>query len=84
MKACNSLLAVLALALAAGGCASKSRTTASMGMMKPEAGVLLSLGAGDALGRRVYLNDLVIAARELQGDVAFTAAPETGSIDLGE
>lgn len=78
------IVAVAGGCLALGGCgADRGATRASMGVMRPDAAVL-TLGAGDALGRSVYVNDLIIAAREVQGDVAITSVPETGSFDLND
>lgn len=79
--------ALLVLAAAACGpltACNSARPAASMGLMRADAPVL-TLGAGDTLGRAVYVNDLIIAARELTStDVAITAAPETGPIGLDD
>lgn len=56
---------------------------ASLGMMRSQPAVV-SLGAGDSLGRRVYLNDLVIAARFIPMDVAVTSVGEGEFAGWGE
>jgi hypothetical protein len=40
-----------------------------MSVMRPqrEAAPLLTLGAGDALGQQIYMNDLVLASRGVKG-----------------
>lgn len=79
-----TILAMLAGCVVLGGCnASRGNARVSLGVMRPDAAVL-TLGAGDALGRSVYVNDLIIAAREMQGDVAITHVPETGSMGLND
>ncbi len=78
------LISFLVLAATGVGCKSASRSQASMGLMRTSQPALLSLGAGDSLGRRVYLNDMVIAAREGSLDVAVTAASDSSPVDLGE
>lgn len=77
-----TLISLLSLAAAGVGCKSAG-TQASMGAMRSTP-VLLSLGAGDSLGQRVYLNDMVIAAREGSLDVAVTAVSDSSPLDLGE
>lgn len=79
-----ALISVFSLAAAGVGCKSTARTQASMGAMRSPQPVLLSLGAGDSLGQRVYLNDMVIAAREGSLDVAVTAVSDSSPLDLGE
>jgi len=78
-----AFISLLSLAAAGVGCKS-SNTQASMGAMRSPQPVLLSLGAGDSLGQRVYLNDMVIAAREGSLDVAVTAVSDSSPLDLGE
>src|SRR4051812_42685551 len=63
------------LALTLGGCASH-RNHASMGMVGPDAKVL-SLAAGDSLGRAVYVNDMILAAAKIDSDTAFTNVDST-------
>ncbi len=74
----------VAIVFLVGGCA-KSARPASPAVFAP--GPLVTLGAGDALGTRVYVNDLVIAARESARDVVLTSVPDTdasGTIPLIE
>lgn len=83
MSSKSTLVLVLGAAVLLSGCASPKRQ-ASMGLMAPDTPVL-SLGAGDSLGQRVYLNDLIIAARDSAGsEVAVTAVPESMPMGLGE
>lgn len=65
------------------GCQASQKTQTSMGVF-PSEGPILSLGAGDSLGRRIYVNDLIIAAREQGIDIAVTAASETAPVSLVE
>jgi hypothetical protein len=65
------------------GCKTSRSTQASMGFFSSR-GTIASLGAGDALGRRIYVNDMIIAAREQGVDFAITAVPETTPVSLGE
>lgn len=60
--------ACFALLLLVGGCA-KSRPVASMGVLRAQPAPM-TLGAGDALGKAVYVNDLLIAARYIPDDLA--------------
>jgi hypothetical protein len=46
-----------------------------MGVMGDEPSVL-SLGAGDALGRAVYVNDLILAAAALDKSTTYTNVDE--------
>ncbi|GJQ29268.1 MAG: hypothetical protein HBSAPP03_11520 [Phycisphaerae bacterium] len=79
-----AVIAAAGLILLVGGCKSASTTTASPGLLRAQPTILLSLGAGDSLGRRVYLNDLIIAAKAGNLDVAFSAVSDGSPIDLGE
>jgi hypothetical protein len=65
----------MAIVVVCGGCA-KSTRPASPAVFTP--GPLVTLGAGDALGTRVYVNDLVLAARESARDVVLTSVPDVG------
>ena len=69
--------AVLAVVL--GGCSS-SRQRASMGMVSPDNKVL-SLAAGDSLGRAVYVNDMILAAAKIDADTAYTNVDQ-GSVEV--
>lgn len=64
MKASAAIFGTLAVVCGfAGGCSSNpSADEASMGVLSYEPTVL-TLGAGDALGWRVYTNDIILAAR---------------------
>ncbi|CAG0989884.1 hypothetical protein PHYC_02229 [Phycisphaerales bacterium] len=79
----RALIVMVAAAGMLTGCASAKRAQASPGLLRADAPVL-SLGAGDSLGQRVYLNDLIIAARATNTEVAVTAVPESMPIDLGD
>lgn len=68
-----SAAAVLGLCLT--GCSSTPRHPASMGMVSPQPKVL-SLAAGDSLGRAVYVNDMILAAAQIERDSAFTNVDE--------
>jgi hypothetical protein len=68
-----SLFAVAAVCLT--GCQS-ARKPASMGMVSGD-GQVLSLGAGDALGRAVYVNDMILAAAKIDHSTTYT------NIDMG-
>ena len=72
----------LMLTCVLGACTSeKARTTdASMGALG-EAPEVLSLGAGDSLGRAVYVNDLILAAAALDKSTTFTNVDQ-GSSEL--
>lgn len=59
----TAALTLLVLAACCGGCSSWVDRTASFGVMSPNR-ELLTLGAGDALGAQIYVNDRIIAARE--------------------
>ena len=67
-----ALLAACLTAACLTGCANHARhDNASMGMLgdQPQP---LSLGAGDSLGRAVYVNDLILAAAALDKGTTFT------------
>ena len=69
------LTALLVLTAAVGGCSSHQPAQhASMGVMGTPA--TLSLGAGDTLGRAVYVNDLILAAAALDKTTTFTNVDE--------
>jgi hypothetical protein len=71
----SALCLSLALTAAVGGCAShQAAQHASMGVMGAPA--TLSLGAGDTLGRAVYVNDLILAAAALDKTTTFTNVDE--------
>jgi hypothetical protein len=72
-------LVLLAAAALAGGCAHRPGH-ASMAAFRAEPPVL-SLGSGDALGRAVYMNDLVIAARDLPSEIVLTGVPDQMPIE---
>lgn len=65
------------------GCNRAGRSTASMGALSPQAPTL-TLGAGDSLGRVIYVNDLILAARALNADEMLTAVDTTESFELAE
>jgi len=83
MSKCMIVVVLAGLAGLSGCNTGRSTANASMGVMRPDAPVL-TLGAGDALGRSVYVNDMIIAAREGASDVAITAVPETGAVGLND
>lgn len=58
----------VACAALLGGCGGNA-PHANMSVMRAHgsASPLVSLGAGDALGRQIYLNDLVLASRGVTG-----------------
>jgi hypothetical protein len=64
-----SAAAVVAVAIT--GCSSASKPQASMGMVSGNPQVL-SLAAGDSLGRAVYVNDLILAAAAIERDAVYT------------
>jgi hypothetical protein len=66
-----------------GGCASRQASHGAMGIMsdEPTAPTPLSLGAGDALGRAVYVNDLILAAAALDKSTTYTNVDQ-GSSEL--
>jgi hypothetical protein len=68
---CSAFAILLTCAL--GGCATHqaAQPVAAMGDLGPQPAVL-SLGAGDSLGRAVYVNDLIIAAAELDKSTTYT------------
>lgn len=76
------LISAACLALCAG-CNRAGRSPASMGALSPQPETL-SLGAGDSLGRVIYVNDLILAARALNADEMLTAADTAESFDLAE
>jgi len=54
-----------------GGCTTTAHHSAAMGVLgKPR--IIMTLGAGDQLGRSVYVNDLILASggRPAEGDLA--------------
>lgn len=63
-----------ALACLMTGCGRHQHTAASMGMVRADG--VVSLGAGDALGRAIYVNDLILAARNVPSDLVVTAVTE--------
>lgn len=65
------------------GCNRAGKPAASMGVLRPQPEIL-TLGAGDSLGRVIYVNDLVLAARTLNADEMLTAADSAESFDLAE
>ncbi len=68
--------ACLGTALCLGaGCAGSGDRSASPGLLAGSE-ELLTLGAGDALGVQVYINDLIIAAREMDDSVATLTSPD--------
>ncbi len=80
MKRQTLLLATAALvAVSITGCGSSPRQQASMGMVSGTPQVL-SLAAGDSLGRAVYVNDLILAAAAIERDAVFTNV-EQGTIE---
>jgi hypothetical protein len=65
-------LSAVVLTTALTGCAShQAAPQASMGDLGTPAS-LLSLGAGDSLGRAVYVNDLILAAAALDKSTTYT------------
>ncbi|MDX2132333.1 MAG: hypothetical protein SFY69_09800 [Planctomycetota bacterium] len=72
---------VLVAACGVGGCA-RSRPAASPAVFQP--GPLVTLGAGDSLGTRIYLNDLIIASRAIDQDIVITSVPDLSSFSLVE
>lgn len=72
---CARLIALsLVLTAAVSGCASRQPAHASMGVLGTPA--TLGLGAGDTLGRAVYVNDLILAAAALDKTTTFTNVDE--------
>ncbi len=63
--------AAVALSLTACGTSHTAAHPTNMGMMSPE-GQVLTLGAGDSLGRAVYVNDLILAAAAYEPTTAYT------------
>jgi len=59
------------------GCGAARRTAAAMAVFRPSPAPVSTLGSGDSLGKVLYVNDLVLAAKA-QGipSTAFTAASE--------
>lgn len=62
------------------GCNRAGRSAASMGALSPQTHTL-TLGAGDSLGRVIYVNDLILAARALNADEMLTAADTADSFE---
>ncbi|MCE7975415.1 MAG: hypothetical protein DYG92_14000 [Leptolyngbya sp. PLA1] len=81
----GSVAAVLSAAclFLCAGCNRANRPAASMGALSPQSPVV-SLGAGDSLGRVIYVNDLILAARALNADELLTSADTAESFDLAE
>jgi len=77
------MIGALIAATCLGGCASRRVPPASMSVIAPDT-TLSSLGAGDTLGRSIYINDLIIAAREANEDFVITEVPIEGPIRLDE
>ena len=75
LPACATVVACLLQ-----GCASRQTSPGAMGVMGDEPATL-SLGAGDALGRAVYVNDLVLAAAALDKSTTYTNVDQ-GSSEL--
>jgi hypothetical protein len=74
------LLSTAALvAVCITGCSSGKKQQASMGMVSGSPQVL-SLAAGDSLGRAVYVNDLILAAAAIERDAVYTNV-EQGTIE---
>ncbi|HYE61889.1 MAG TPA: hypothetical protein VD997_07820 [Phycisphaerales bacterium] len=69
--------AVLTVVL--GGCSSGRNNRASMGMVGPNDRVL-SLAAGDSLGRAVYVNDVILAAAKVDTSSTFTNVDTTSTL----
>ena len=73
---CRLAPAILLTTLAAGCASHRTAPSASMGDLG-DAPAVLSLGAGDSLGRAVYVNDLILAAAALDKSTTFT------NVDVG-
>lgn len=71
------------IAVGLTGCSSAPREQASMGMVSGDSRVL-SLAAGDSLGRAVYVNDLILAAAAIERDAVFTNVDEGAVEVLGD
>jgi hypothetical protein len=69
MRRTAAALSLSALALTA--CATRPQPQGSMGALSPQAPIV-SLGAGDALGKAVYVNDLILAATTLDTSTTYT------------
>jgi hypothetical protein len=77
----NQLLCTAAaLPVILGGCSSAPRHQASMGMLAQDSKVL-SLAAGDSLGRAVYVNDIILAAGKIESDTTYTNV-DSGTADV--
>ncbi|MCC6950646.1 MAG: hypothetical protein IT433_04285 [Phycisphaerales bacterium] len=76
------MIAAACLALCAG-CNRSGRSPASMCALSVQPQTL-TLGAGDSLGRVIYVNDLILAARALNADEMLTAADSAESFELAE
>lgn len=74
------LCTAAALCVILGGCSSGRNHRASMGMVGPDARVL-SLAAGDSLGRAVYVNDTILAAAKLDTDSTYTNVDTTDALN---
>ncbi len=77
----SACLSFTLAAIFATGC-QHARPAASMAVYADTP--VLTLGAGDSLGRTVYVNDLIIAAREANQDVMLTEVPVEGPMSLDE
>ena len=73
-----ALSAAVLTAICLVGCSSAKPRSASMGDLGGPANgaASLSLGAGDSLGRSVYVNDLILAAAALDNGTTFTNVDE--------
>jgi hypothetical protein len=61
----------ISAALALTACATRPQPQGFMGALSPQAPIV-SLGAGDALGKAVYVNDLILAATALDASTTYT------------
>lgn len=68
MKNTTALVLALAACAVCTGCSSWIDRSESFGIVSGER-ELLTLGAGDAVGAQIYINDRVIAARESHSPV---------------
>lgn len=78
-RLCRPTCTIVAACLL-GGCAFRQGAPAAMGVVADEPAAL-SLGAGDALGHAVYVNDLILAAAALDKSTTYTNVDE-GSSEL--
>jgi|GEM_PF-3396176 len=63
-----------------GGCSTNHSRQASMGMVGQDNRVL-SLAAGDTLGRAVYVNDMILAAAKIDAGEVYTNV-DVGMVDV--